>query len=489
MAQIPLYKSKVAPTTQIPSAQASPEMAALPFKQLEKLGAVASDVAFDYAARTKKLREDGETSKYEVQSKQLLNTIAEARHEATIKGVQAEDMQKDIIDPILNDFENSIGDMSKSKSMQREFNERWALDREGILSREGIERHKIEQADYTVAVKSEGDMLLREGKFEQADAAYDKLVGVIGEGGVKNMKSGSRYDWYTTDIGAIMELAAEGRMKPEETFRLLEEIREDVRSDENLALNHFGAIDRNLTAQITNFKGRKNKDLTKVVDNVFDKLSTDELEESDLAQVYASAGPDMGEALDNSMNAQFKEGVAVNDEDAVVIQGYLDEMVSGDRGWAESVRLIGKKNSSYGVLGLFVANSYAKDIVNSQEPSLAYEQLGTTIDIPISVDADTKNYVHTLTYYMSRKSTGHGGYLNEKLRAFSKWQKAPGDVSYEDFRKQQFGEDAHRDAYNKKSPSVRQAPVKNRVVVGRKTDKDGNVIAIQYSDGTIEEIN
>jgi hypothetical protein len=332
----------------------------------------------------------------------------------------------------------------------RDISEQWALDSEKISRSEIADRDRMQIEDHVQRRRQYAELLMRDDP-EAADAIFDELSGVVGEFRTNEMKSTAR-----------QTLA---RIKIEEAER---QYLDDNNADSyikrlgeidtgGMLARHSNPIELEVLAKQNNVRGSVNKRMTRTSDYVFDKLANDELESADLAELY-NDNPLMGESLDKSLRAKLDEGVAAGDQDAIKAMDALDEMMQGEESWGGAVRRIGGLNSSYGVLALFVANSYAKEVVNTQDTLSAFEFMNRFNDRKLSVDGDTKDYVHTLSYYMKRKGDGHGDFLNKRLSAFKNWQKEPGDKTYAEFRDEQFGEDAMRDVMKISPPQLPDAP-------------------------------
>ena len=449
--QIPLYQQNIAPTTQSPAAMADPNAAAAPFKALAQLGNVASDVAFDYADRRQKLKEKADQSDYNVELKNFETNLINAKSDAMKSGVGYQNMHSEVVAPMMEEFNQSLSGRGYSKKSMANIQEQWAFDSASIAQSEAVDREKMEIADYTYRIQTEADSILASGDFEGADAKYDELSGIVGEKAVGGMKSLGRYNYYTISQQGLESNRLDGLLTDDEYFKGLQDLNKEAK-DSGMEMNHQKAIEISSNAKINNFKGSRVKALTKANDDVFEKIAKDELEVEDLAIIRNDVGPEMANALDSSLSARLETSAKAGDEDAIKSLKYLDAMVNGDDSWPDAVEKIGNLNSSTGVLALSVANKYAKDIVNTQESFRAYENLFRK-DKFISVDADTKDYVHTLTYYNSRKTDGQAEFINNKMKAFAKWQEG-GDQTYAEFRTKQFGEDAKRDVSVLNSPQV-----------------------------------
>ena len=262
---------------------------------------------------------------------------------------------------------------------------------------------------------------------------------------IRTMPSKRSYRTNLNDLEILKGLNLSGEMSDEQYLDALEEKRVSVSGDKELMDEHSGPLDTMIRARQNNLRGKTVKKMTKTSDDIFEKLAGDDMDESDIAQLY-NDNPTMASALDASLVTKLKEAKVAGNKDAIDALEALEQMVNGEESWSGSVRRIGDLNSSYGVLALFAANSYAKDIVSTQDSLSSYEALWSRFkDYKISVDADTKDYIHTMSYYMKRKSGGHGDFLNKKLRDFAEWQKAPDGKTYAEFRVEQFGEDAKMD--------------------------------------------
>lgn len=75
MAEIPLYKQKIAPTTQIGSAPADASSAAAPFKALSQLGGTVSKIGFELQERMDKEETDAQTASYMADRKVRTNAM------------------------------------------------------------------------------------------------------------------------------------------------------------------------------------------------------------------------------------------------------------------------------------------------------------------------------------------------------------------------------------------------------------------------------
>ena len=468
MPQIPLYKQNVAPTSQGTGAQLSVEAAVAPWREATKLGLTIAGEMKDYQKRKSELKEKADIADYETRKRNLQTSLIEAKNDAMMnKKISYLDIYDKVYQPMLNKFNEDTQRRGYSKTSLRNIGEQWGVDRAMIEQKEVSEREQLELSDYVERIDQQAQGLIASNDpkdIAKGKAMYDDLSSIVGEARSINMKSIAELNKIRVDISEFNRQYNEtGDHK-----KYIEQL-ESVNTDALLG-NHAKTIELERNAKINNITGQVVKKMTKSSDFVFDKIVTDDLEGADLAGLY-NDNPLMGEALDKSLNIQLQEAAKAGDKDAVKAIEIMDKMVAGTESWSGAVRKIGDLNSSSGVLALYICNSYAKDIVMSQDNMSAYEYLFRMNDRPISVDDNTKDYIHTLSYYMKRKSENHESFLKEKLSAFKGWQKNPDGKTYEEFRVEQFGEDAKADVQKLTAPQINKS-----VEVKRKTADGRNAI-------------
>ena len=215
MPQIPLYEQNVMPTTQVGGAQMP--VGAPVARAVSQLGGTVASLGADYAKRKSDLRKRAEEADYETGFRSLKNDIEIKRNEYLQSGKSYSDFETDVMVPMMDDFQKSLGERGYSKTSQELFSQRWGADRQGMLELEAIERSSMELADYTTRIKNDAFLKINsddETVRQEGLNQLDTLTDAIGAGEVAKLKSLGVYQRNTnkmlsmTDPNAIEEFAS-----------------------------------------------------------------------------------------------------------------------------------------------------------------------------------------------------------------------------------------------------------------------------------------
>jgi hypothetical protein len=418
MPNIPLFERNVAETPLV-----SGRAAAAPFQALAQAGAVAADVAFDYAARRQELKEKADISDYEVGTKDFQTRLEQEKNDALQRGVHYSDIYDEIVAPALERRRDELGE--RSGEIQR----RWALDSSSIAQREVLEREKLELADYVTKRQKEGDSLLADGDFEGADEIYDDLEGVVGLDRVNQMKSLGRYNFHTIEMQRAEEHRIDGLISDNDYFSRLESIRSQVK-ESDMELNHKRSLEISVNAKINNFKGKRVSSYNKAVSGFIDKVADDNVEMSDFIQLRQDAGDDMADAFEKSLEPLLR-AKAVSDEDASDAIDALVGLSSGERSLPNVLKDLEETGGSIGTMGIVTAAQYVKGLSVGDKIN-AYE-LAFGKNVTMEIKGNAPDFFSTVGEYMTQMTEGQADFADDAFQKFHEWQKQNPDPTPEDY--------------------------------------------------------
>lgn len=454
MAQIPLYKQKIAPTTQIGSAPADVRSAAAPFKALAQLGNVASGVAFDYAKRRKDLKEKADRSDYRVELQNFQTQLIEAKSAAQQSGVGYQDMYGEVVAPAMEQFGSKLEKRGYSKAAMRDIQEQWNFDSSSIAQSEAVEREKMEIADYTHRIQTDADTILSSGDFEGADAKYDELASVVGEKAVSRMKSLGRYNYYTISQQGLESNRLDGLIDDEQYFAGLQDLKAEAKSS-GMEMNHSKAIEINTNAKILNFKGKRVQGRDKAI-NQFKKLrDRDEVTVASLEELELMAGDIWSDALESTINSSLSVK-ATSDKDADKVYQAVVDTQNGKISIGAGLSRAEKVGGQHAEMGIYLLGRIAEDQANGDGSVIAYDNNWN--GVPSKITSTTTDFVENLGFYMSAQEEGkRAGYFAQKFMAYDNWREQNPQVKDEDYiiwRNETFKKDATDMVQSLNAPQV-----------------------------------
>lgn len=453
MPDIPMYRERSTPTTQIPVSQVSGEPAAAIGRAVQGLGAQVFEMGREAMAEKNKLRDKADVADYEVMRQNFVTELEQKKNDAMIKdGVGYQDVYDKVVVPEMSKFQQKISSRNYSKRSIDGIMQRWELDSAGIAQSEVVKREKMELLDYTNRIQKQADSVLSTGDFESADEIYDGLANIVGQKEVDNMKSLGRYNYYTAGMQSLEEQRIDGQMDDKQYFGALENIREEVKAS-GMEINHQKSVEISVNSKILNFKGSRIKQRDTALKDFKKLRDRDAVTVEDIENIEKAAGKEWADALRSTIDSAISVQ-ATSDDGADKIYQAVKSYQNGDISAETALKRASKSRGQYSEMGVYLIGRIAEEQAANNGVVVAYDNNWN--GVPSKVTSSTTDFVDNLGFYMGYQQSGkRAQYFAEKFKQYDKWRDNNPEASEEDYitwRKEVFKKDSDDFISQKRAP-------------------------------------
>lgn len=490
---LPKYKQQVGISGAGTGTLADPSKAGAGWETSAKLVGAGLELGQDYLNKKAVLKDKADDAGYKVRKLNFRQSLEDMETEALLGGATHEEIQSKIYQPAIDKFQSDSREMGYSKGMSSAVDRDFSME----VAKIGVElagkKNKREIDEHVYDITTEAENLM--SNPETYDEGVDNLMGlseIIGEDKARSAVSGAGYKINNTEIAYLSEAFKTGQIDPKQYVSDMKDLRDRITENSDLNIGHKKTLEANMTYSIASASASQAKSAEKMeVSLSKDVISGDvspEWKETAIAVYGEEATENIERILFNSLKK-----VAATNEDVRKGLDMITAMKDSPMSYVDVVNFASSSSGEYGEELRELAAIVAAESINDGA-AIAYSKYIPPQTFGPFAAGDIKKFTAPYTGWVANIHDDiiKASETTEDMKLIQGYQRKlinfyyknpnPTTEEQKEFKSDMLG--AH---WDKNAREAMAPQVQGKKIVGEKI-VDGKRVAVQYEDGTIEEL-